>query len=201
MVCDWRFDRITNYRSGLSGFRRLRRRLGVLPPDPRHSSLWTNSMLPEDKQGDAATTAASPMPLDHDGARVACQQRPILRRDLSRVPQGAMFVKYLGVSNKMNPGMSLGGPTRSGAAHRGRRSNLKLPSWRLLRFARNDMAMLILSGTLSDCSFPCLMLLAQSGKCRGFGGGAPGRWTLCPPEYARTGWASKIKNRNARKEW
>jgi hypothetical protein len=57
---------------------------GTLSPDPWHFALWASSTVL--RQGDATALTASPVPLDCRGARGACQQSPILRSSICRLP-------------------------------------------------------------------------------------------------------------------
>lgn len=59
-------------------------RPGTLSPDPWHFALFASSMVAE--EGDASVLTASPMPPDCRGARVACQQSPVLHSSISRLP-------------------------------------------------------------------------------------------------------------------
>ena len=59
-------------------------RPGTLSPDPWHFALWASSTILG--QGDATALTASPVPLDCRGARGACQQSPILRSSICRLP-------------------------------------------------------------------------------------------------------------------
>jgi len=58
---------------------------GTLSPDPWHFALWASSTVLG--QGDAAMLTASPVPLNCCGARGACQQSPILRSGIYRLPE------------------------------------------------------------------------------------------------------------------
>ena len=63
-------------------------RPGTLSPDPWHFALCASSMV--QKQGDASTMTASPMPPGCYGARGACRQSPIFHSTAPGLPARAV---------------------------------------------------------------------------------------------------------------
>jgi hypothetical protein len=134
---------------------------GALPPDPRHFSLFTNSIVGE--QGDAPLIAASPMLLDCGGARGACRPR--------------------GFPNAIR---RVWGPSPILHSSRSRLHEMHINSRGPVAGKSSETAHY--SDEAAMPHFLAIMLLAQSGKCRGLGGGAP-RKSL----HTQAGWPGAVR--------
>ncbi len=138
-----------------------------------HDMAWSG----DSSEGDATMPTASPMPLDHDGARVAWQQSPILRRDGFSISTMSRGVKPNRPRRRRGETGAVGPSVRSGKPPRARESwpvirDLQFVGWAVGRGLSVDR---VRSATA--------MLLAQSGRARAEGskirGSAPS-----PPPFA-----------------